>query len=174
MAAEPRTLLMDEPFGALDAITRTRLQDELVRIHREMGQTILFVTHDVDEALKLADRIVVMDAGKAVQIGTPLDVVTRPANDFVARLVGSGDAVRRLGLMPITMAIQSIQAGDGTPTLDESATLRDALDLLVASGASAVSVIGADRERLGVVTMTSLQDAAAIERESPVADAAAG
>jgi osmoprotectant transport system ATP-binding protein len=161
MAAEPKTLLMDEPFGALDAITRARLQDELVRIHQEMRQTILFVTHDVDEALRLADRIVVMDAGRAVQAGTPLDLVTRPASEFVARLIGSGSADRRLGLIPVAAAIVPEVATPAAPALSGTATLREALDALIASGAGAIAVAGEDGEALGMVTMQSLQEAAA-------------
>ncbi|HYI23887.1 MAG TPA: ABC transporter ATP-binding protein [Thermomicrobiales bacterium] len=161
MAAEPRTLLMDEPFGALDAITRTRLQDELLRIHREMRQTILFVTHDVDEALRLASRIVVMDTGRAVQVGTPLELVTRPANAFVAQLVGADSADRRLALIPVLAAIEPGLATPDVNMLPHDATLRDALNALVASSADAMAVQGATGESLGVVTMQSLQRAAA-------------
>ena len=92
LAAEPSTMLMDEPFGALDAITRTRLQGELKRIHRQFRHTILFVTHDVDEAFALADRIVVMSHGRIEQLGTPLEIVSNPTSDFVAKLVDSEDA----------------------------------------------------------------------------------
>jgi osmoprotectant transport system ATP-binding protein len=88
LAAEPRLLLMDEPFGAVDAIVRTSLQDEIRAIHRELGTTIVFVTHDVDEALRIADRIVVMSAGSIVQNDVPLRVLEHPANDVVRGLVG--------------------------------------------------------------------------------------
>ncbi len=84
LAASPPTMLMDEPFGALDAITRSRLQDELRRIHRRISQTVLFVTHDIEEAVRLADRIVVMRSGQIVQVGTPLEIVSEPADQFVA------------------------------------------------------------------------------------------
>ncbi len=92
-------MLMDEPFGALDAITRARLQLELRRIHQELGQTIIFVTHDIDEAVRLADEIVVMREGRIVQAGEPLDIVTDPADAFVSELVGASDALRRLSLI---------------------------------------------------------------------------
>ena len=88
LAAEPRVLLMDEPFGAVDAIVRASLQDEIRRIHREVGTTIVFVTHDVDEALRLADRIVVIAAGNVAQAGTPQQVLAAPANATVRSLVG--------------------------------------------------------------------------------------
>jgi osmoprotectant transport system ATP-binding protein len=95
LAAEPRLLLMDEPFGAVDAIVRTSLQDEIRAIHRELGTTIVFVTHDVDEALRIADRIVVMSAGTIVQNDLPLRVLEAPAGDVVRGLVGIDAQSRR-------------------------------------------------------------------------------
>jgi osmoprotectant transport system ATP-binding protein len=95
LAAEPRLLLMDEPFGAVDAIVRTSLQDEIRAIHRELGTTIVFVTHDVDEALRIADRIVVMNAGTIVQNDVPARVLEAPANAVVRGLVGIDSASRR-------------------------------------------------------------------------------
>ena len=92
IAAGPGTLLMDEPFGALDAITRGRLQEELRELHERLGQTIVFVTHDIDEAVLLADRIAVMREGAVVQFDTPVNVIMRPANSFVAELVGADDS----------------------------------------------------------------------------------
>jgi osmoprotectant transport system ATP-binding protein len=96
LAAEPRVLLMDEPFAAVDAIVRRALQDEIARVHREIGTTIVFVTHDVDEALRLADRVVVMNAGRVVQTGQPAEILARPAGDFVRSLVGVDTETRRL------------------------------------------------------------------------------
>ncbi|MGD0053202.1 MAG: ATP-binding cassette domain-containing protein [Vulcanimicrobiaceae bacterium] len=96
LAAEPRVLLMDEPFAAVDAIVRRALQDEIARVHREIGTTIVFVTHDVDEALRLADRVVVMNAGSVVQTGPPEEILARPADDFVRSLVGVDAETRRL------------------------------------------------------------------------------
>jgi osmoprotectant transport system ATP-binding protein len=98
LAAEPRVLLMDEPFAAVDAIVRASLQDEIARVHRELDTTIVFVTHDVDEALRLADRIVVMNAGHVVQTGSPAEVLEHPADDFVRDLVGVDAETRRLAL----------------------------------------------------------------------------
>ena len=83
---------MDEPFGALDPITRETLRVELSRIHRSTGKTILFVTHDIDEALQLADTIALLRDGKLVQCGTPIELLTRPADDFVRDFMGGGDA----------------------------------------------------------------------------------
>jgi osmoprotectant transport system ATP-binding protein len=88
LAADPEIILMDEPFGALDPITREQLQDELKRLQNNLRKTIVFVTHDMDEALKLADRIVVMREGKVVQIGTPEELLRSPADDFVREFIG--------------------------------------------------------------------------------------
>ncbi len=98
LAARPHLLLMDEPFAAVDAIVRASLQDEIARVHRELGTTIVFVTHDVDEALRLADRIVVMSAGRVVQAGAPAAILEQPAGDFVRALVGVDAQTRRLAL----------------------------------------------------------------------------
>ena len=89
LAASPRVMLLDEPFGALDPLTRQRLQDSFQRIRREIGLTALFVTHDVTEALTLGDQIAVMDAGRLVQIGTPHDLLSAPANDYVRQLIST-------------------------------------------------------------------------------------
>src|SRR5207248_4537483 len=96
LTTDPAILLMDEPFGALDAITRARLQDELLRIQRDVRKTILFVSHDIEEAFKLGNMIAVMHAGKLVQLGTPVELLTRPADEFVRQLVGGGNMVREL------------------------------------------------------------------------------
>ncbi|MEO7039368.1 MAG: ABC transporter ATP-binding protein [Candidatus Elarobacter sp.] len=96
LAVEPHVLLMDEPFAAVDAIVRASLQDEIARVHAELGTTVVFVTHDVDEALRLADRIVVMNAGRVVQTDTPANILEHPADDFVRHLVGVDAQTRRL------------------------------------------------------------------------------
>jgi osmoprotectant transport system ATP-binding protein len=98
LAAQPRVLLMDEPFAAVDAIVRASLQEEIARVHRELGTTIVFVTHDVDEALRLADRVVVMNAGHVVQAAAPDALLEHPADDFVRDLVGVDPETRRLVL----------------------------------------------------------------------------
>ena len=98
LAAEPRVLLMDEPFAAVDAIVRAALQEEIARVHRELGTTIVFVTHDVDEALRLADRVVIMNAGRVVQAAPPAQVLEAPADAFVRELVGVDAQTRRLAV----------------------------------------------------------------------------
>ena len=99
LAADPPVLLMDEPFGAVDPITRQRLQDELLRLQEDLRKTIVFVTHDFDEAVKLGDRIAILQAGsKIVQYDTPEQILTHPADDFVRTFVGAGAALRAASL----------------------------------------------------------------------------
>ena len=163
LAAEPTTLLMDEPFGALDAITRGRLQQELARIHRHFRQTILFVTHDIEEAVHLADKIVVMRDGRVVQFDTPLAIVTEPANDFVADLVGAHDVLRRLSLVPVAAAVEPLdgEISDDAPEISRWAFLRDALARLVDSGADRLVVLDEDGHPTGTLTLRAVQRAAA-------------
>ena len=92
LAVDPKIMLMDEPFGAVDSITREKLQDELVRLHRETGKTFLFVTHDIEEAFKLGDRVLIMNEGTVRQFDTPEAIIRHPADPFVASLVNSAKA----------------------------------------------------------------------------------
>lgn len=89
LAADPSIILMDEPFGAVDEVIRSQLQDEMIRLHHELKKTIIFVTHDILEAMKLGTKIVLMNEGKIEQIGTPMDLVLSPANDFVKNFLGT-------------------------------------------------------------------------------------
>jgi osmoprotectant transport system ATP-binding protein len=99
LAADPPVLLMDEPFGAVDPITRQRLQDEMLNIQEELGKTIVIVTHDFDEAVKLGDRIAILDVGgRVVQLDTPEEILANPAEDFVADFIGKGAALKTLSL----------------------------------------------------------------------------
>ena len=162
LAAEPRLLLMDEPFGAVDAIVRLALQDELRRIHEALGTTMLFVTHDVDEALRIADQIVVMRAGQVVQYGSPLHVLARPATPYVAELLDAADSVRRLQLLRSGDAMRplpSAGAAAGWPHVDAAHTLREALSRLL-DGADCVAVDRGDTVA-GVLTFDDVRRALA-------------
>ena len=157
LAAEPSTLLMDEPFGALDAITRTRLQDELRAIHARTGQTVLFVTHDIEEAVRLADIIVVMRAGCIVQHDTAADIVMRPADDFVAELVGAGDVLRRLSLMRVSDQLTPGPSTQGGPEIAPTSSLRDALAAILESGADSISVVDQDGQPVGSISIETIE-----------------
>jgi osmoprotectant transport system ATP-binding protein len=103
MAAEPPVMLMDEPFGAVDPIVRERLQNEFLRLHRTLGTTVLFVTHDIDEAIKMGDRVAVMQqGGRLAQFAPPAELLLQPANDFVARFVGVDRGLKRLTLLKVS------------------------------------------------------------------------
>lgn len=144
LAGDPDLILMDEPFGALDAITRTSLQDEMLRLQQQLHKTILFVTHDVEEALRLADKIVIMRQGQIVQYSSPLEVLSRPADEFVHELVGGDDMVRQLGLLRVETAMRRLPANyhlNGQPRIDAGQSLREGLSLLLRTDAPALVVM---------------------------------
>ena len=139
LAADPAVLLMDEPFGATDPITRVRLQKEFRALQRELKKTVVFVTHDFEEALLLGDRIAVLsEQSKVEQYGTPLEILSAPATKKVESFVGEAASVRMLGL--VSLASVSVASGnvDG-PTLSETATLREAMEGFI-TGAKAINV----------------------------------
>jgi len=165
LAGDPGVILMDEPFGAIDAITRTGLQDELLRLQRKLKKTILFVTHDVEEALRLADKIVIMRAGEIVQYDTPFQILSHPTSQFVFDLIGAGDMVRRLGLIraeaamtPLTAETVSAIQPDSNPTINQDDTLRRALSLLLASNVPTLTVMANGRP-VGELSLAAIQNA---------------
>ena len=120
LAADPPVLLMDEPFGALDPITRTRLQDEFLAILKRLRKTIVLVTHDLDEAIRMGNQVAVMRQGRIEQCDTPLALLARPANDFVRSFVGEDRALRRLALLSVADSVEAIAVADGAPTVPAS------------------------------------------------------
>lgn len=160
LAAAPKLLLMDEPFGALDPIIRARAQQDLREIQRQLGTTIVLVTHDMNEAIHLGDRIAVMDRAKLLQYDTPQEIVTRPATDFVGELLGSGERpFRLLSLQPLRPFIEPGEASGAA--LNEDASLHDALEEALWSGRTAVPVHDRAGKNLGRVTLaTAIRQAA--------------
>ena len=154
LAADPDVLLMDEPFGALDAITRGSMQDELLRIQRDMRKTVLFVTHDVDEAFKLGDQIVVLSEGQLIQEGSPVDLLAHPRTEFVRKLVGADNVLRQLEYLPVTLALDE-GSDRHAVRLPESATLLVCLLTLLEQNARALTVERADGSH-GEVTLESI------------------
>ena len=161
LAADPEVLLMDEPFGALDPVTRGTLQQELLRIQALSGKTIVLVTHDIDEALLLGQRIVLMDKGRVVQQGSAQDFLLHPASDFVRDFVGQSDiGVRLLGLDTVASRVRPQQQASGEP-IAASATLREALSAFVARRVSSLPVIDAQGQPAGVLHFADLLPGAA-------------
>jgi osmoprotectant transport system ATP-binding protein len=164
LATDPAILLMDEPFGALDAITRARMQDELLRIQRNVRKTILFVSHDIEEAFKLGNQIAVMSEGRLIQIGSPVELLAQPNSDFVRRLVGGDNILRQLQYLPVAdaldgrpEAVSSAHWGD-VPTCSEDETLLQAMLQLLETNAPALAVQRKEdaQDLLGYVTLTSI------------------
>ncbi len=156
LAADPEVLLMDEPFGALDPITRAGLQTEMRRIHMETGKTIVFVTHDMDEAVTLATRIALLDRGRLVQEGTPLELLTAPANDQVRDFIGSED--RGLKLLSVQRAADRAVAGEDSPGVPIAGTtsLRAALSEMVTRETDRLPVSGENGAPQGTLHLQDL------------------
>ena len=156
LAADPEVLLMDEPFGALDPVNRLALQQELARIHRASGKTIVLVTHDIDEALRLATRVVLLDRGRVVQEGSPTQLLTEPANDGVRDFIGRGDlGLRLLGLQTVAERMRAGAPADGE-AIAASLSLRDALSLFVTRRTDRLPVADAAGRPLGAIHMADL------------------
>ncbi len=159
LAADPEILLMDEPFGALDPITRASLQTELARIHRLSGKTIVLVTHDIDEALRLATRIVMLDHGRIVQAGAPLELLARPANELVADFVGRGDVgLKLLGLRTAREVMRVDEQADavGGEPIAAGLSLREALSVFVTRGVDGLRVVDDQQRTLGTLHVADL------------------
>ncbi|HSP57731.1 MAG TPA: ABC transporter ATP-binding protein [Halomonas sp.] len=158
LAADPDILLMDEPFGALDPITREALQDELREVQARLHKTIVFVTHDMDEALRLADKLVVMDAGRIVQQGTPLELLHEPATPFVESMLGGDDrglkeaSLVRVGERMLPLGPRLI----ATARVHRDATLRQALAVMFREHADRLTVIDDEDMPVGELSLRRL------------------
>ncbi|MBY7144385.1 betaine/proline/choline family ABC transporter ATP-binding protein [Virgibacillus sp. NKC19-3] len=144
LAAEPSTILMDEPFSALDPISREQLQDELVRLQKEINKTIIFVTHDMDEAIKIADQIILMQDGHIVQKGTPKEILTNPVNDFVKEFIGED----RLGSMLPSL---SDFVEKNAPTVTLSQSVKKAVELMVDCEFTEIPVVDEKGKFIGML-----------------------
>jgi osmoprotectant transport system ATP-binding protein len=171
MAADQPIMLMDEPFGAVDPITRDRLQADFLRLHAEVRKTVIFVTHDIDEAIQMGHRIAILKDGELVQYGTPDEILAEPANDFVADFVGADRGLKRLLLRDLA-DIELAPAppnGNDLLTVSERTTLRDALSLMVTRRVSELLVVGDGDEPRGLITMAALTHFSDVaERETEV------
>jgi osmoprotectant transport system ATP-binding protein len=159
LASDPPLMLMDEPFGAIDPITRSRLQDEFLGLQARVRKTVVFVTHDIDEAIKMGDKIAILrQGGKLAQYGSPEEILTNPADDFVAEFVGADRALKRLGLSTLAdvqlLAPNGLRPGANRVAL--KATVRDALSQLMAAGGEPLTVVDDDEKVVGLATIEQL------------------
>jgi osmoprotectant transport system ATP-binding protein len=175
LAADPPVMLMDEPFGALDPITRERVQDEFLALHERIRKTVIFVSHDIDEAVKMGDRIAVLrEGGTLAQYAGPHTLLKQPADEFVARFVGADRGLKRLTLLRLRDLELTAAAGPGAaggpqrgpadealPSLPGEASLRSALSLMIAEGTDALHVTGEDGALLGTATLNAVREAGA-------------
>ena len=159
LAGNPEVLLMDEPFGALDPVTRAALQLEIARIHQAFDKTIVLVTHDIDEALSLATRIVLLDKGRIVQSGTPLQMLSAPANDFVRDFFGRSDVgIKLLGLQQVASRIRpatGLELTDDEP-IPATLSLREALSIFLTRRVDRLAVVDAEGRRMGSLALQDL------------------
>jgi len=163
LAGDPGVILMDEPFGAIDAITRTGLQDEMIHLQHRLKKTIVFVTHDVEEALRLADKIVIMREGEIVQYDTPFQLLSHPADQFVKDLIGADDIVRQLSLIRAETAMEPLPSDfvmSKFPPISYDVDLRNGLSLLLSTHTSALTVMD-DETPIGLLTLKSIQSVSA-------------
>ncbi len=153
MAADPPVLLMDEPFGAVDPITRSRLQNEFLRLQEQMKKTIVFVTHDIDEAIKMGDKICAMREGKIVQYDAPNELLSTPKNEFVANLVGRNRSIKRLHLIRAEEALDQ-----NIPVIEQAAGLEQVKLNLHESAMDVAVVVDEQNKFLGVIAHSDLQN----------------
>ncbi len=156
LAADPELLLMDEPFGAVDPITRDALQNEIARIHAATKKTIVFVTHDIEEALRLATVIAILERGRLAQWGAPIDIVEHPASAFVRDFVGGeGSGLKLLGLRKIAERMRPGESAVGVP-LSADASLREALAVMTERHTDRLPVADASGRAIGIIMLADL------------------
>ena len=163
LAADPPVLLMDEPFGAVDPVVRVRLQEEFRRLQRELGKTVVLVTHDIDEAVRLGDRVAIFAAGgRLAQYATPAELLARPADDFVADFVGSTRGLRRLTVTRIDPShlepLDGVSAGELGAAIDLDSSLEEALAVLLRDDRAMIGVKQGARF-VGVLTPNGIHQA---------------
>jgi glycine betaine/proline transport system ATP-binding protein len=162
-AVDPKLMLYDEPFSALDPLIRRDMQDEVCRLQVETGKTMLFITHDLNEALRLGDRIAIMRDGAIVQLGTPEQLVATPADDYVANFVRD---IPRTHVLTLRSVMRHARAGeaDGAPELDVATKVRDAVPMVAAT--DGVVAVTEDRRVVGVIDRVAILDSMAGEPEA--------
>src|SRR4051812_41178254 len=166
LAADPPLLLMDEPFGAVDPIARERIQGEFLELQRRVGKTVLFVTHDIDEAIRLGDRVAILRVGGVLaQYASPQQLLMRPADDFVADFVGADRALKRLALAQVAdMELEPADGRNGMPRVDVRTSVRTALSTMLAAGVEEALAVTPDGAVAGRLTVDAIGERLAAER----------
>ncbi|HEY8890842.1 MAG TPA: ABC transporter ATP-binding protein [Clostridium sp.] len=159
MAADPEVMLMDEPFGALDSITRLNLQDELLKIQKKLNKTIIFVTHDVNEAFKLGEKVIIMDKGVIQQFDTPRNILFHPANEFVTRLVSSENIIQKLKFVRASavMIPIDVKIKEGDIKVNENDNLKHLLTYFLQEDIDYLIVEKDNHEVVGKITLEQLK-----------------
>jgi osmoprotectant transport system ATP-binding protein len=173
LAADPPLMLMDEPFGAIDPINRTRLQDEFLALQAKVRKTVVFVTHDIDEAIKMGDRIAILrEGGVLAQYDTPREILTHPADSFVAQFVGADRGLKRLALTTLA-ELKLIQPDGLLPGVGHRVSLRtsvrDALSMMLSANGEPLTVVDDDGRVAGVFTLTLVEQLLSEEAATPPA-----
>jgi osmoprotectant transport system ATP-binding protein len=166
LAADPPLMLMDEPFGAIDPINRARLQDEFLRLQAQVRKTVVFVTHDIDEAIKMGDRIAILaEGGVLAQYDTPREILTHPANEFVAQFVGADRGLKRLALTTLAElklvepnGLRPDLSADGPRRVKLETSVRDALSLMLSAGGEPLTVVDDGGRVEGLLTMKVVEN----------------
>jgi osmoprotectant transport system ATP-binding protein len=161
LAADPPVMLMDEPFGSVDPIVRTRLQNEFLAILRQLKKTVIFVTHDLEEAIQMADFVAIMRDGRLIQFDTPDQLLACPADAFVSDFVGTDRALKRLALITAGEALTGGKVAANTPAIAATASLREGLSILLMSGSEVARVVDAQGSEIGVLTLATIRARAA-------------
>jgi osmoprotectant transport system ATP-binding protein len=157
MAADPPIMLMDEPFGAIDPIARDRLQNDFLRLHKQVRKTVIFVTHDIDEALKMGDRIAIMRDGHLVQYATADDLLAHPADDFVASFVGEDRGLKRLRVRTLNdLELDPPSSDAGSAAVQQGTSLHNALSRMLTDGTSRVNVVDEHQRPIGSVSLEAI------------------
>jgi osmoprotectant transport system ATP-binding protein len=165
LAADPPLMLMDEPFGAIDPINRAHLQDEFLRLQEKMKKTVVFVTHDIDEAIKMGDRIAILrEGGVLAQYDTPREILMRPADPFVAQFVGADRGLKRLALTTLAElkliepnGLPADTSADGSRRVSRESSVRDALSALLSANGEPLTVVDGDGRVEGLLTLALVE-----------------
>jgi len=179
LAADPPLMLMDEPFGAIDPINRARLQDEFLRLQAMVKKTVVFVTHDIDEAIKMGDRIAILaEGGVLAQYDTPREILTRPADQFVAQFVGADRGLKRLALTRLAElkliepnGLRPDVSPDGAHSVKAEMSVRDALSLMLSAGGQPLTVLDGSGRVEGLLTLEVIEKLLSDEAAEPRAHA---